>query len=111
MKTELKAFLKNRAKQLESDFNDVPEWVIEATADFVKNQIPITTQLDKAFEKAGEYLCEGDINTPHQLSNIVNHKDQSDLIDNVEGVVVWEKVELEFTCKEFLELIGYPKKD
>ena len=68
------------------------------------------TPLEQAFKKAGEYLCEGDMPIPHQISNIANYTPQDCLIDYVDGVEVWEKVELEFTCEQFLDLIGYPKK-
>ena len=41
------------------------------------------------------------------IEAIANHEDQSDMIDNVEGVVVWEKVEYSFTCEDFLSEIGW----
>jgi hypothetical protein len=59
---------------------------------------------------AGSYLSAGadnDIETMVEL--IKNNPDQTQLIDYVDGVDVWEKVEFEFTCKEFLKLIHYPK--
>ena len=40
---------------------------------------------------------------------IKNNPDQNQLIDYIDGVDVWEKVEFEFTCKEFIENIGYVK--
>lgn len=36
--------------------------------------------------------------------------DGSQLIDYVEGVYVWEKIELEFTCNDFLIYIGKKQK-
>ena len=34
-------------------------------------------------------------------------EDQDSRVDYVEGVQVWEKIELEFSCKEFLKEIGF----
>lgn len=59
-------------------------------------------------KKAGEYLsanAENDI--PTMVNLIKNNPDQNQLIDYIDGVDVWEKVEFEFTCVEFLKLIGY----
>lgn len=58
-------------------------------------------------EAASHYLCDGDISTKEMVEAIYNHKDQNDMIDNVEGVIVWEKVENTFNCAEFLEQIDY----
>jgi hypothetical protein len=59
---------------------------------------------------AGSYLsagAENDVETMVEL--IKNNADQNQLIDYVDGVDVWEKVEFEFTCNAFLKLIGYGK--
>jgi len=56
---------------------------------------------------AGEYLsanAENDI--PTMVKLIKENPNQNQLIDYVDGVDVWEKVEFEFTCKEFLKLIS-----
>ena len=64
----------------------------------------------KALTKAQQYLCADDDNDLiNQVNNIVNNVNQDELIDYVDEVVVWSKVEFEFTCKEFLNLIGYIK--
>ncbi len=60
-----------------------------------------------AYEKAGSYLSDGEISLEEMVEAIAKHSDQNDLIDNVEGVVVWFKVENRFTCDEFLNLIEY----
>ena len=39
------------------------------------------------------------------IKAIKENKDQNELIDYIDCVQVWEKAELEFTCKEFLEII------
>lgn len=62
----------------------------------------------KALETAANYLAADTENTmAEQVALIVAHPQQNDLIDHVDGVTVWEKVEHSFTCKEFLESIGY----
>lgn len=64
----------------------------------------------KVLTKAQQYLCaDNDDDLINQVNNIVNNIYQDELIDYVDEVVVWSKVEFEFTCKEFLNLIGYIK--
>ena len=102
----LEVFLRSKAKELKSDFNDVPKWVIEASNEFIEKSKP--SAKDKAIEAAGHYLCDSDEMTiEEQIEAIANHEDQSDMIDNVEGVIVWEKVEWSFTCDSFLDQIGW----
>ena len=60
-----------------------------------------------AYEKAGNYLSDGELTTAQMVEAIAKHEDPSDLIDDVEGVLVWEKVTGTFDCEEFLDLIGY----
>ena len=58
-------------------------------------------------KRAGDFLsanAENDI--PTMVNLIKNNPDQNQLIDYIDGVDVWEKVEFEFTCKEFIELIS-----
>ena len=58
-------------------------------------------------KKAGELLSAGAENDiPTMVNLIKNNPDQNQLIDYIDGVDVWEKVEFEFTCKEFIELIS-----
>lgn len=59
-------------------------------------------------QNAGQLLsadADNDIETMVEL--IKNNPDQNQLIDFIDGVDVWQKVEFEFTCKKFLKLIGY----
>lgn len=58
---------------------------------------------------AGEYLS-GDEDVRDQVIAILEHCDQAeenedDFIDDVDGVCVWQKVQYEFTCRQFLRLI------
>jgi hypothetical protein len=63
---------------------------------------------DKAISQAEHYLCDSDeLTIEQQIEAIENHEDQNDLIDNVEGVIVWDKVEYSFTCEDFLSEIGW----
>jgi antitoxin component of RelBE/YafQ-DinJ toxin-antitoxin module len=67
----------------------------------------LPTEQDEAVERASHYLCDGDLSILEQVEAIANHEDQDDLIDNVDGVVVWEKVEYSYTCDKFLSDIGW----
>jgi hypothetical protein len=59
-----------------------------------------------SIRKAGEILsCDNDKGIIRMIKAISQHENENDLIDYVDGVVVWEKLELEFTCKEFLYAI------
>lgn len=68
------------------------------------------TEREIMIERASHYLSDGDLSTEEMCDAIANHEDQYDLIDNVEGVVVWEKVEYSFSCDDFLQEIGYVEK-
>jgi hypothetical protein len=57
--------------------------------------------------EANNLLSQGEISTEEMIINIIKARENNPLIDYVEGVVVWEKVEFEFTCEQFLEYIGY----
>lgn len=69
------------------------------------------TSKDKAIEEAGHYLCDSDEMTmEEQIEAIAAHaeyEDGSDLVSNVEGVVVWEKLQNSLRCQEFLDMIGW----
>ncbi len=56
---------------------------------------------------AMNYLCDSEDNSiSDQIELIKNHEDGEDFIDNVEGVIVWDKVVNVFTCNEFIDLIS-----
>ena len=70
------------------------------------------TEKERYIEKASQYLCDShysgtDLSIEEQVKAIANHNDSSYLIDNVDGVIVWMRIENEFSCDDFLELIGY----
>jgi uncharacterized protein YpbB len=60
-----------------------------------------------SLKKAGNYLSvNSDKEIKNMVKSIINNPNQNELIDYVEGVQVWEKIEFEFTCKEFIKLIS-----
>lgn len=64
----------------------------------------------KVLEKARQYLCaDNDEDLINQVNNIVNTVNKRELIDYVDDVVTWSKIEFEFTCQEFLDIVGYIK--
>ncbi len=59
-------------------------------------------------EKAGEYLVPDDEKSVEDMVKAIieAHKTKPmELIDYVEGVCVWEKLEFALSCSEFLDLI------
>lgn len=92
--------------KLPLDLNDLS---VSALVTVIKG---VTSDYDKAMEKAGELLCDGDLSTEEQVELIAKQAniDGYDMIDNVDGVIVWEKVVNSFTCDEFLEHINYVSK-
>jgi hypothetical protein len=57
-------------------------------------------------KNASHYLSNTYNEVAYQLEKIKGEMDGSKLIDYVDGVLVWEKVAMQFTCDEFLELIS-----
>jgi len=59
-------------------------------------------------QNAYHYLCNDDVSVEEQVQAIQKQADidGSVMIDYVEGVTVWEKVENAFSCDEFLDLIS-----
>jgi antitoxin component of RelBE/YafQ-DinJ toxin-antitoxin module len=87
--------------KLPMDLNLLDE---EQFAEIIAEHLP--TKMDSAVEAASHYLSDADLSIAEQIEAIKNHSDMDDYIDNVEGVLVWGKVETTFTCEEFLDLIG-----
>ena len=105
-RSPLEIYLRKKAKEFKSDWEDVPMWVIDEANKFIEASKPSETE--RQVSEAEHYLCDDDdMTTLQMIEAIANHEDQNDLIDNVEGVVVWEKVEYSITCRDFLEMIGY----
>lgn len=73
-------------------------------AEIIAEHLP--TKMDSVIEAASHYLSDADLSIAEQIEAIKNHSDMDDFIDQVEGVLVWAKVEYTFSCDEFLDLIG-----
>jgi hypothetical protein len=62
---------------------------------------------NKMLNNAQHYLsAETDEELREMVKKIMNHEEGSDMIDYLDGVVVWEKVELSFTCDAFIDQIS-----
>ncbi len=67
----------------------------------------LPSKKDEAVERASHYLSDSDLPILEQIEAIANHEDYEDLIDDVDGVLVWQPLEGYFTCEEFLSYIGW----
>lgn len=68
----------------------------------------LTSSERLVLSKALLYLIfDGEAELISMVKAIINHEDENEMIDYVDGVQVWEKVELEFTCKQFCQEINY----
>ena len=91
------------AKKLPKDLNNLD---VDSIREVLDAQFH---ELEDAYDEAGSFLVGDDELTVKEMVDlIVANEDQTEIIDNIEGVVVWEKVENTFSCKEFLNLINYP---
>lgn len=92
-----------------TDMSQVDE---NALAEIINGFAP--TRQETAIDEASHYLCFFDdeetgeeVSIRTQLERIAAHPDQDDFIDNVDGVMVWEKVEYSFTCGQFIDQVGW----
>ena len=95
-----------------SKFNVDTKGAYECMIDYLEEKYPrnIGGYDVKVLEKAKQYLCaDNDKDLITQFNNILYNLDQHELIDYVDEVVVWIKLEFEFTCMEFLKEVGYIK--
>lgn len=109
MNEKLIATLKQALEYLKESNIDKPHFIKEATKVLKAAERNNTTK-QQTIKYAEGYLA-GDGDTEDAIKAIIAHEDQDDLIDNVDGVDVWEKVEYSFTCKDFLESINYIASD
>ena len=107
MKNELTAFLKNRAKQLKSDFNDVPEWIIDATVEFMSAQKIIDSLLQST---------SGDVDDAEVIIDFLRKANEKTLDEQAHGfefehngkiieIIMWQPLE-DFTLRQLAEHIG-----
>lgn len=106
-RSPLEVYLRKRAKELKSDWNDVPMWIIEEANKFFEASKP--TKRQEIIERASHYLsgCSSDEEIATMVDLIAKNEDENEIIDYIEGVIVWEKVEYSFTCEQFLDEIGF----
>ena len=108
--TAVKLYLINLAinDKLPLDMNELnnDDALTEVIQKSLDEQAP--TQEEKYLDKAGELLS---FDTHEELvamiKAIADNEDENEIIDYVEGVTVWEKVQFSFTCEQFLEYIDY----
>ena len=95
-----------------SKFNVDTKSAYDCMIEYLKEKYPrsIGGYDIRVLEKAKQYLCaDNDRDLISQFTNIVYNINQDELIDYVDEVVVWSKVEFDFTCKDFLNEVGYIK--
>jgi hypothetical protein len=99
--------------ELENAKKDYPKHVIAA---YFEDEIEEPTYMDvdskayrEAIENARHYLSDSDLSIKEQVEAIAKQADEdgSVMIDDVEGVLVWEPLEGRFDCDEFLQLINW----
>jgi len=62
--------------------------------------------------KAGMFLSfSDDDELLAMVKAIINHEDENEMIDYIDDVCVWEKVEFSFTVGDFCEQVGYTGKE
>ena len=91
--------------RLPMDMTELDEMAI---ANIIEKNLP--TAKDVAIEEARHYLCDSDeLTMEQQVEAIAKQADEdgSVLIDDVEGVVVWEPIEGQYDCDEFLQMIHW----
>jgi hypothetical protein len=96
-----------------SSFNVNTRSAYDCIIDYLNDKYSINTNEidtnkidDKVLDRAKQYLCADDENDLiNQITNIQSNVNKRELIDYVDEVVVWSKLEFEFTCQEFLDII------
>jgi hypothetical protein len=75
----------------------------------VINNVP-DREKNRAIELAGHFLaCQPD-QVEATIRLIINHYDENDLIDDIEGVDVYTKFENSFTVESFADQIGWKEE-
>lgn len=100
----VKAYLVNLAikDELPTDLNELS---IVDLGVVIKKELP--SKKEQIIERASHLLADGELSIEEMVKAIADNKDEYQIIDYVEGVNVWEKVEYSFTCKQFLDEIDY----
>jgi hypothetical protein len=96
--------------RLPSDLTQLDEMEI---ANIIDGFTP--TSREKAIEMASHYLCEFEdeedddnfVSIETQLIRISQHEKKDDFLDDVDGVMVWEAVQYQFTVEDFIDYVGW----
>jgi hypothetical protein len=75
---------------------------------YVSNYDSYTKAKTREVKKALKLLsCDDGFEGVRKMVELIKkNKNQDELIDYIDGVQVWQKIEFQFTCKEFIELIS-----
>ncbi len=97
--TAVRIAVENQLDPMGHDSNELEQLILNTINGF------LPTEEELRIERASHYLCDSDDMTiADQLALIEAQADidEDEMIDNVEGVIVWEKVEWSFTVEDFL---------
>lgn len=86
---------------------DLTQLSIDKLEKVIKSKLP--TEEEKRIERASHYLCESDDMTMEGQLDLIDAQaeiDDSVMLDDVDGIIVWEKVEYSFTVRDFLDEIS-----
>ncbi len=65
----------------------------------------------KSIKAAFDLLSADTLEECEEMIKLIIAADETEMIDYIDGVDVWEKVELSFNVKQFLEQIDYKPED
>ena len=102
--TAVRIAVENQLDPMGHDSNALEQLIL----DTISGLVPSAE--DERIERASHYLCDADdITIADQLALIDAQAEIDDtvMLDHVEGVIVWEKVEFSFTVGEFLDEIEH----
>jgi molybdopterin converting factor small subunit len=112
---ELKKFLKTEAKKLQSDWNDVPKWVIDSSVRFFNEK-----SVESIEDKLGEYVSEDSEHypkiikalkkalkkNPDMMADEVEFDAGNDNEVRMETLTMWQPLEFTLTVKQLCETLG-----
>jgi hypothetical protein len=87
---------------------DLTQLSTDEIEEVIKSKLP--TKEDERIERASHYLCDADDMTIADQLALIDAQAEIDdtvMLDNVEGIIVWEKVEWVFTVGDFLDEIEH----
>lgn len=99
--------IKNALVVLTSN-GDLPSDMTTLDVTFIEDILK-KNDVECPYENALHYLCDSDELSVKEQVKLIEKQVEIDgdiFIDNVEGVIVWEKLEWSFTCDSFLDQIG-----